>query len=121
MAIPDEPRVPRGYRPAIPPKREVTKKPFSWQSVALGLFALTLVFWCWQWLTYGWPAGSSLFVIPLLALLTGPILIRVARTERRFDLAGIMACGLALRFFFSFYRYTHGFDGYTYDLWGNGI
>ena len=121
MAIPEEPSVPRGYRPALPPKRKTTVKPFSWQSVALGLFALTMVFWCWQWLTYGWPAGSSLFVIPLLTLLTGPIFIRVARTERRFDLAGIMATGLALRFFFSFYRYTHGFDAYTYDGWGNGI
>jgi hypothetical protein len=121
MAIPDEPRTPRGYRPPLPPKRETKTKPFSWQSVALALFALTLVFWCWQWLTYGWPAGSSLFVIPLLTLLTGPIFIRAARTEPRFDLAGIMACGLALRFLFSFYRYTHGLDAYTYDRAGNEI
>ena len=39
----------------------------------------------------------------------------------RFDLAGLMATGLALRFFASFYRFTHGFDAYTYDHEGDRL
>jgi hypothetical protein len=113
--------MPRGYRPPLPPKREVTKKKFSWQAIAFAAFALTICFWIWQWLAFGWAAGSSIVLIPLLTLLTTPIFISAARREQRFDLAGIMATGLALRFFASFYRMVHAFDSFVYDKEGNRI
>jgi hypothetical protein len=75
----------------------------------------------WQWLAYGWAAGSSLLVIPLLTLLTMPLFISASRRERRFDLAGIAATGLALRFFASFYRMAHGFDAFVYNKEGDRI
>lgn len=40
---------------------------------------------------------SGLFVIPAVFVLMFPILRRVGRGEKRFDLAGLMACSLALR------------------------
>jgi hypothetical protein len=85
------------------------------------VFALTIVYWMWQWLAYGWAAGSSLLVIPLLTLLTMPLFISASRRERRFDLAGIAATGLALRFFASFYRMAHGFDAFVYNKEGDRI
>ncbi len=112
---------PRGYRPPVPPKHEAPPKRFSWQAIAFGVFALTIVFWMWQWLAYGWAAGSALIVIPLLTLLTTPIFIAASRKEHRFDLAGIAATGLGLRFFATFYRMAHGFDSVVYDKEGNRI
>jgi hypothetical protein len=90
-------------------------------AIAVAAFSLTIVFWMWQWLAYGWAAGSSLIVIPLLTLLTAPVFISASRKEKRFDLAGIAATGLALRFFATFYRMAHGFDAYVYDKEGNRI
>ena len=94
---------------------------FSWQAIACAVFALTIVFWLWQWLAYGWPASSSMLVIPLLTLLTMPLFIAANSRERRFDLAGIAAAGLGLRFFAAFYRMAHSFDSYVYDKEGNRI
>ena len=111
----------RAYRPPLPPRHTRNEQRFSWQPIAFAAFFLTIVFWLWQWLAYGWAAGSSVIVIPLLTLLTAPILIAASRRERRFDLAGIAATGLALRFFASFYRMAHGFDAYVYDREGNRI
>jgi hypothetical protein len=90
-------------------------------AIALAVFALTIVFWMWQWLAYGWAAGSALVAIPLLTLLCAPIFISCSRKETRFDLAGIAATGLALRFFATFYRMAHGFDAVVYDKEGNRI
>lgn len=111
----------RAYRPPMPPKHKAAERVFSWEAIALAAFALTIAFWLWQWLAYGWAAGSSLFVIPLLTLLSAPLFISAARSERRFDLAGIAATGLALRFFAAFYRMAHGFDSFIYDKEGNRI
>lgn len=90
-------------------------------AIALGVFALTIVYWMWQWLAYGWAAGSALVAIPLLTLLTAPVFISASRRETRFDLAGIAATGLGLRFFATFYRMAHGFDSVIYDKEGNRI
>jgi hypothetical protein len=111
----------RAYRPPMPPKRSAADRPFSWQAIAFAVFSLTIVFWLWQWLVYGWAAGSTLIVIPLLTVLTTPLLVAASRSERRFDLAGIAATGLALRFFAAFYRMAHGVDAYLYDKEGNRI
>ncbi len=75
----------------------------------------------WQWLGYGWAAGSSLVVIPLLTLLTLPVLVAVGRREHRFDLAGLAATGLGLHFFAAFYRMAHGADAFVYDQQGDRI
>jgi hypothetical protein len=115
------PPIGRAYRPQMPPAHSPAQKVFSWQAIAVAAFVLTIVFWLWQWLAYGWAAGSSLFVIPLLTLLSAPIFISATRSERRFDLAGIAATGLALRFFAAFYRMAHGFDSFIYDQQGNRI
>jgi hypothetical protein len=119
MATPRPPG--KAYRPPLPPRRQASTKPFSWQPIALAVFALTIVFWLWQWLGYGWPAGSSMVVIPLLTLLTAPLFVGLSRRERRFDLAGIAATGLALRFFAAFYRMAHGADAYVYDKEANRL
>lgn len=116
-----EPPPVRGYRPPLPPRHQQADKRFSWQAIAIATFALTIVFWMWQWFAYGQPAGSSLLVIPLLTLLTLPVLISASRRELRFDLAGIAATGLGLRFFATFYRMTHGFDAYVYNKEGDRI
>ena len=75
----------------------------------------------WQWLGYGWAAGSSLVVIPLLTLLTLPVLVAAGRREHRFDLAGLAATGLGLHFFAAFYRMAHGADAFVYDQQGDRI
>jgi hypothetical protein len=58
--------------------------------------------------------GVAIVLVPVLALLTTPLFIRAARSEPRFDLGGLMACGLFLRFLGSYYRFTHAADAGTY-------
>ncbi len=111
----------RGYRPPLPARLQQEKKPFSWQPIALFTFGVTMVFWLWQWWVYNWDVGVVLVVIPLLVLLTLPVFMSAAARERRFDLAGIAATGLALRFFGAFYRMAHGADAFVYDKDGNRI
>jgi hypothetical protein len=111
----------RAYRPPLPPRRERATKPFSWLPVAVFAFALAMVLWLWQWWVYDWNVGSSILLIPLLTFLTLPIFLGASARERRFDLAGIAATGLALRFFATFYRMVHGADAFVYDKEGNRI
>ena len=119
MTTPGTPR--RAYRPPLLPTRPAAPKYFSWQPIACAVFAFTIAFWMWQWLGYGWAAGSSLVVIPLLTLLTLPVLVAAGRREHRFDLAGLAATGLGLHFFAAFYRMAHGADAFVYDQQGDRI
>jgi len=75
----------------------------------------------WFWIGESKPIGSGLLLVPLLLLLTGPALVRARRSEARFDLAGLMATGLALRFGAAYYRWDHGADARTYDLFGTQL
>jgi hypothetical protein len=55
----------------------------------------------------------GVLVIPVLTLLTVPLFIRRSRGES-FDLGGIMAVGLMLRFLGCFYRFDNAADGGVY-------
>ena len=89
---------------------------FSWQAIAITVFVIDMLMcgFLWARRTTGvGPVGVGLFLMPLLVLLTMPLLIRVAK-EKPWDLAGLMALGLALRFFFCFYRFNTAQDGGVY-------
>jgi hypothetical protein len=105
----------------MPARLEREKKPFSWQPIALLAFVTAMAFWLWQWWVYNWDVGVTIVVIPLFVVLTLPIFMSASAKEHRFDLAGIAATGLALRFLCAFYRMAHGVDAYVYDKDGNRI
>jgi hypothetical protein len=63
----------------------------------------------------------AIAVIPLLLLATAPILVWAARTETRFDLAGLLAAGLLFRFAASFYRFQHAVDAEGYHVNGSNL
>ena len=107
-------RTGRGYRAPLPLKRERESSPFSWRTVG-GV----LVIGCIAWYTVMWTVSSksvgvALIEIPFLVILSAPLFMLEARRERRFDLAGLMLTGLALRFAASYYRFTHAADASTY-------
>jgi hypothetical protein len=87
---------------------------FPWRVIAVFATLGTLAEYAWFW-TEGRAVGSGLFVVPLLVLLTAPSLVRVSRSETRFDLAGIMATGLALRFAATYYAFDHAADAHVYN------
>src|SRR5215469_11795134 len=91
-----------------------------WRLVAGFAFVGTLAAYGWFW-TEGKAVGSGLFVMPLLFLLTAPALVRVSRSETRFDLAGIMATGLALRFAATYYSFDHAADANVYSQYGTRL
>jgi hypothetical protein len=104
----------RGYRAPLPPKRERKRSPFSWRTVA-GVLVIGCIAWfAIMWAVESKSVGVALVEIPFLLLLTAPLFMIEARRERRFDLAGLMATGLALRFAASYYRFTHAADASTY-------
>jgi len=90
---------------------------FPWRVAAAFALLGTLAAYTWFW-TEGKAVGSGLFVVPLLFLFTAPALVRVSRTETRFDLAGIMALGLALRFAAAYYAFDHAADAGVYSQIG---
>jgi hypothetical protein len=100
-----------------------TVTPTGWRAVAAILFVFDVGLAAWLWVTdhRQWPVGVALVVIPLLLLVTAPIFLRAARTEQRYDLAGLMATGLLLRFGAAFYRFSHGADAVTYHAWGSNL
>jgi hypothetical protein len=61
--------------------------------------------------------GVGVFVIPGLTLLTVPLLLRLARTAT-YDLAGLAALGLMLRFLACFSRFGGAQDGGIYTIKG---
>jgi hypothetical protein len=91
-----------------------------WRVVAAFALLGTLAAYAWFW-TDGKAVGSGLMVVPLLFLLTAPVLVRVSRTETRFDLAGIMATGLVLRFAATFYAFDNAADANVYNRIGTQL
>lgn len=94
---------------------------FPWRLVAVATVVGCLMLYLWFWIGENMPIGSGLFLVPLLFLLTAPALMRARRTEAGFDLAGLMATGLALRFAAAYYRWDHGQDSHTYDTAGTQL
>jgi hypothetical protein len=108
----------RAYRAPLPTPPEKTRQPFAWRTVAVVLTLAVLGFYSWLWLIDGRPVGVALVEIPLLLLVTSPLFMFASRSETRFDLGGLLATGLVLRFAATYYRYLHASDGATYHLAG---
>src|SRR5262245_60280639 len=106
-------------RPAPP----VARRPFSWQPIAVFLFIGAMIACSVLWISAPekWAVGSALLVIPILTLLTMPLFVRAARSGVPFDLAGIAAVGLFLRFFGALYRYNSRADAGIYHDIGTGL
>ena len=94
---------------------------FPWRAVAVAAFAGCSVLYLWLWLVDGKPVGGGFFLVPVLVALTAPALIHASRTESRFDLAGLMALGLALRFGAACYRWLNGADAHVYSQVGTQL
>lgn len=97
-------------------RRRTTGQP--WRLVALLALLSCFAVYGWSWLVRDDPTGSAVLLIPILGAFTVPFLVRAARSETRFDLAGIAATGLALRFGFAYYRWEHGADAHVYQKVG---
>ena len=91
---------------------------FPWTVIGVLLMAFVMSFYLWKWLIDGRPVAAALIVMPLLLIFTAPVLVRAMRTERQFDLAGLMLVGLAVRYAFAYYRMEHAEDAGIYHLWG---
>jgi hypothetical protein len=122
--MPDAGRpVTRAYRPPRPGRERAPERKTGWRAAAAILFIFDLGLAAWLWVTdpSKWPVGVAIAVIPLLVLATAPILVWAARTETRFDLGGLLATGLLLRFAASFYRFEHAADASSYHLIGSNL
>ncbi len=107
----------RPLRVELPERDPKTPRPFTTLAVVAGFLVAAL--FSWAWLIDGKAVGVALIEVPLLLLLTTPLFLRAARDEPRFDLAGILALGLVLRFAASYYRFLHAADAFVYHT--NGI
>ena len=85
------------------------------------IFDLGLATWLWVTEPREWPVGVALVVIPLLLGATVPLFAWAARTETRFDLAGLLATGLLLRFAGSFFRFGNASDATVYHNVGSNL
>ena len=114
------PRGPQRFRPQLPTREPRPKRfPFTGLAVAAGL--VTMGMYAWGWLISTSAVGVALVEIPLLLLLSLPIFIRASREEPRFDLGGLLALGLVVRFAATYYRFTHASDGSVYHFWGEQL
>jgi len=112
-------RVPKVTSPfSDPGGAGTTSGRFPWTVIGVLLMAFTMSFYLWKWLIDGAPVGATLVVIPLIIIFTAPAMVRAARTEEGFDLAGLMLVGLGMRFAFAYYRMTHAADAVLYHQWG---
>ena len=121
MAATDGPRrapepARRPLRVELPEREPKAARPFTTLAVVVGFLAFGM--FAFAWLIQGKPVGVALIEIPLLLLLTTPLFLRAARDERRFDLAGLLALGLMLRFAASYYRFLHAADALVYHQQG---
>jgi hypothetical protein len=105
---------PQPYRLALPERRTLSTPIRPWRIIATVLMLGATAFYAVVWAATSRSVGVAIVEIPFLVLLTAPLLILAARQETRFDLAGVMATGLALRFIASYYRFTHAADAATY-------
>jgi hypothetical protein len=123
-----EPSERRGVTPAMrrtpeprTARRTSNQAHFPWTSIAVVALLLTLAMLAWSWLIGTNAVGVALIEIPLLMLLTTPLFMRESRAETRFDLGGLLALGLIVRFAAAYYRFTHASDGATYHLIGTKL
>jgi hypothetical protein len=105
---------PQPYRLALPERRTLSTPVRPWRIVAVVLMLGSIAYYAVVWAATSKSVGVAIVEIPFIVLLTAPLFVLAARLETRFDLAGIMATGLALRFIASYYRFTHAADAATY-------
>jgi hypothetical protein len=115
--------VPRAYRAPPPRRRATPDRKTGWRAIAAIVLIFDFVLAAWLWITapQQWPVGVAIVVIPILLLVTAPIFVWAARTETRFDLAGLLATGLLLRFAATFYRFTGAVDARVYHNVGSNL
>jgi hypothetical protein len=107
-----------GFTLPTPPEPASAPVAFPWSFLALLGFLVCIAIYAWLWIVGGRPVGWALLFIPVLVALTSPLFVRAARTERRFDLGGLIAVGLLLRFAASYYRFDHAVDANVYHQFG---
>src|SRR2546421_1661986 len=91
-----------------------TRAVFPWSFVALLAFLACMGMYAWLWIIGSRPVGWALLAIPILLGVTTLLFGRAARTERQFDLGGLLAVGLLLRFATSYYRLDNAVDAQSY-------
>ena len=111
----------RPLRAQLPDRGAATPRYFQWRVVAVVLFLALLALYSWLWLIEGKPVGVAVIAMPLLFLLSAPLFAFASRNETRFDIGGLLATGLALRFAATYYRFTNASDGATYHLAGSEL
>ena len=115
------PSGPRGLGPAPRTRFErPQRQPSSWQPFAVVLFIVVIAVMAWLWMSNPrkWVVGSGILVVPLLVFLTIPCITRARRLGASFDIGGIMAVGLLLRFLAVLHRYNHRLDAGVFQLFG---
>jgi hypothetical protein len=105
---------PQPYRLALPERRTLKTPVRPWRIFGVVLLLGCIAFYAVVWAATSKSVGVAIVEIPFIVLLTAPLLMLAARQETRFDLAGIMTTGLALRFIAAYYRFTHAADAATY-------
>jgi hypothetical protein len=120
MAPPPRPPVARAPlpRPGLPAPRPRTPPRFPWTTIAVVAGLACFGMYAWGWLISGSAVGVAMIEIPLLLLLTAPLFLRAARNETRFDLGGLLAFALIVRFAAAYYRFTNAADGLVYHQYG---
>jgi hypothetical protein len=103
----------------LPPEPE-SRFGSAWTFGAILAFLVCMALYAWFWVEGERPIGAAFVVIPILVALTTPIFLR-ARSERSFDLAGLLAVALLLRFIAAYYRYDTAVDARTYNVWGTRL
>ncbi len=104
----------QAYRAPLPERPAARTAPFAWRAAGAVLLLAVMGMYAGLWIVEGRAVGVALVEIPLLLLLTTPLLVLASREERRFDLAGLMTVGFAIRMATTYYRYSHARDGLTY-------
>ena len=112
------PVFPRGYRPPAPARPRSTARQYPLRTAAAVLLVGTLGFYGVIFAS-GKDVAGAFAAIPILVLFTLPVLAYAARSEARFDLAGILGIGLLVRFLAAYYRFTHAADSILYHR--NGV
>ena len=87
---------------------------FPWQTVGVLVTTACLAMYLWLWIAARKPVAAGLLVIPLLLLMSAPVIRRAARREATFDLAGLLVTGLSLRFAYSYLRVSNASDAGVY-------
>ena len=94
---------------------------FPWQTVGVLVTTACLAMYLWLWIGARKPVGAGLVLIPLLLLMSAPVIARAARREATFDLAGLLVTALSLRFICSYLRFANAADALEYFTEGTRL